>query len=68
MDPNRIGSLTQREIEVLWLLDTRLSKQEIAAVLHIPSETVERHAASIFRKLGLRTRAQSGGSRNAVNS
>jgi DNA-binding CsgD family transcriptional regulator len=59
MDPIRIDSLTQREIETLWLLDARLSTEEIATVLGISSETVRSHAASIYRKLGLRTRAYS---------
>jgi DNA-binding CsgD family transcriptional regulator len=43
--------LTRRENEVLWLLDARLSHEEIAAVLHIPPEMVETHARSIHQKL-----------------
>jgi hypothetical protein len=35
MDPLPIASLTQREIEVLHLLDARLSSSEIAKVLDI---------------------------------
>jgi DNA-binding CsgD family transcriptional regulator len=60
MNIDRIDSLTQREIEVLWLLDARLSTEEIATVLGISSETVRGHATHIYRKLGLRTRAYSG--------
>ena len=37
MDPIQIDSLTQREIETLWLLDARLSTEEIAAVLSVPT-------------------------------
>jgi LuxR family maltose regulon positive regulatory protein len=58
MDPDLIESLTWREIEVLWLLDTRLSNKEIAAVLHSSSGTVERHTSSIYRKLAIRARRE----------
>jgi LuxR family maltose regulon positive regulatory protein len=60
MDPIQIDSLTQREIEVLRLLDARLSNKEIATVLHISSGAVRSHTCRIYRKLGLRTRAYSG--------
>jgi ATP/maltotriose-dependent transcriptional regulator MalT len=56
IDPDLIESLTWREIEVLWLLDTRLSNKEIAAVLRISSGTVERHTSSISRKLAIHAR------------
>jgi ATP/maltotriose-dependent transcriptional regulator MalT len=46
-----IESLTMREIEVLQLIDAYLSIGEIAAVLHIPSQTVWRHARSVYQKL-----------------
>ena len=50
-----IESLTWGETAVLRLLDARLSKQEIAAVLHISSEAVQRHTCRIYRRLGIRT-------------
>ena len=43
-----IESFTRRETEVLWLLDAGLSIEEIAAVLGISSETVERHTSRIY--------------------
>jgi DNA-binding CsgD family transcriptional regulator len=60
MNVDRIDSLTQREIEILQLLDARLSHEEIATVLGISSEAVRRQTDRIYRKLGLRTRAYSG--------
>ena len=58
MDPDPIESLTWRETEVLRLLDARLSNEEIAAVLHTSSGTIERHTSSISRKLVIRTRRE----------
>jgi len=40
--------------EVLWLLDARLSIEEIAAIVHIPLEIVRRHVDSCYRKLPTR--------------
>jgi LuxR family transcriptional regulator, maltose regulon positive regulatory protein len=56
IDPVPIESLTSREIEVLRLLDVRLSNKEIAAVLRISPGSIERHTRSISRKLVIRTR------------
>ena len=68
MSSDRIDSLTQREIEILCLLDARLSYEQIAAVLHLPPGAIQRHAASIYRKLGIGTRVQSGACRDARSS
>jgi len=43
--------LTWREIEVLRLLDARLSNQEIAGVLLISADTVKKHTINIYQKL-----------------
>jgi LuxR family maltose regulon positive regulatory protein len=58
VDPDLIESLTSREIEVLWLLDTRLSNKEIAASLGVASGTVQRHTRTIYRKLMIGTRRE----------
>jgi DNA-binding NarL/FixJ family response regulator len=50
--------LTPRELEVLELLAEGLSPEEIAARLVISVKTVGTHIEHIFRKLGVRTRAQ----------
>lgn len=46
-------ALTERDLDVLELLEARLSHQEIAACLVISVSAVERHAASTYRKLRL---------------
>ena len=51
VDPDPGESLTRREIEVLRLLEARLSNEEIAAILHISTEAVERDTSSIYQKL-----------------
>jgi len=51
-------SLTARELEVLTLLAEGLTPDELAAQLFISNRTVGTHIQNIFRKLGVRTRAQ----------
>jgi LuxR family maltose regulon positive regulatory protein len=53
--------LTEREMEVLSLLAAGLTNREVAEKLVISPETVKRHGASIYGKLGVgnRTRAVS---------
>jgi DNA-binding NarL/FixJ family response regulator len=48
--------LTNREIEVLRLLTSGRSNQEIADELCITLNTAERHVANIYRKLHVRSR------------
>ena len=53
-----VSELTRRELEVLRLLAEGLEQGEIAKQLVISSKTVSTHTQNIFRKLGVRTRAQ----------
>ena len=57
---NSIGpaTLTNRERQVLGLIGDGLGNKEIAATLHIAGHTVRSHVASLFKKLGVRTRLQ----------
>lgn len=56
--PERISSLTPRELEVWkYISEGRLNKQ-IAADLNISSATVEFHRANLMRKLKVKTAAQ----------
>ena len=48
--------LTQREAEVLELLQQNVSTAKIAAELHVGVETVRTHARNINRKLGVTSR------------
>lgn len=53
-----LGSLSDREREVLELLAKGFTNQEIAAQLFLSVKTIETYRARIAGKLGLRTRAE----------
>jgi LuxR family transcriptional regulator, maltose regulon positive regulatory protein len=50
------SSLTERELDVLRLLEQGLSKRDIAQALFLSFNTVHSHTKSIYRKLGVFTR------------
>jgi DNA-binding NarL/FixJ family response regulator len=50
--------LSEREIEVLGLIASSCSNQQIASELNISLNTVERHSANVYRKLGVRGRVE----------
>jgi DNA-binding NarL/FixJ family response regulator len=50
---SRLDDLTERERDVLSLIAEGRSNRAIARQLHLSSRAVERHAQSIFQKLGL---------------
>ena len=52
------GGLTPRQAEVLRLLAAGMSNKQIAAELYLSPSTVERHLATIYRKLGLTGRVE----------
>ena len=51
-------SLTERELEVLRLLEKGLSKREVARSLFLSYNTIHTHTKSIYRKLGVLTRSE----------
>ena len=53
----RAGTLTRREGEVLRLVATGLSNQQIATALVVSEHTVRRHLRNIFAKIGVPSRA-----------
>jgi DNA-binding NarL/FixJ family response regulator len=57
-DINLHQVLTYREMDVLRLLDKRLTNKEIARQLGISTETVRQHTVKLFRKLHVNNRRQ----------
>jgi LuxR family maltose regulon positive regulatory protein len=53
-----VEPFTERELEVLRLLATGLSNQEIAQELVVATGTVKKHVHNIFGKLNVRNRSQ----------
>jgi LuxR family transcriptional regulator, maltose regulon positive regulatory protein len=50
--------LSERELTVLKYLATRLTTREIAAELYVSMNTLRTHTKSIYRKLGVESRAE----------
>lgn len=53
--PTRVSP---REVQILRLISKGRTTAEIASALGITQRTVKWHVANIFRKLGVRTRAE----------
>jgi LuxR family maltose regulon positive regulatory protein len=56
--PHVNEKLTNREMDVLVLMEQRLTNQEIASELSISVATIKRHAISIYRKLAAKNRRE----------
>lgn len=54
----RVGCLTQREMQVLQLLGDALSNKEIGRQLRISVETVKEHVQNVLRKIGVTDRTK----------
>jgi ATP/maltotriose-dependent transcriptional regulator MalT len=52
-----IETLTERELQLAWLVVDRKTNREIAADLFLSQKTVETHLSNIFHKMGVTTRA-----------
>ena len=50
--------LTPRQVEVLRLLEQGRSTKQIAAELHVSTETVRNHIRRLFRALGVHSRLE----------
>lgn len=50
--------LTVRETEILRLMQSTMSLNEIAGELYVSSNTIKTHARAVYRKLGVHTRAE----------
>jgi LuxR family transcriptional regulator, maltose regulon positive regulatory protein len=51
-------SLTPRETQVALAVAEGASNEEVAAALYVTPKTVEYHLTRVYRKLGLRSRAE----------
>ncbi|GAB7003190.1 hypothetical protein JCM18899A_06610 [Nocardioides sp. AN3] len=52
------AQLSPRELDVLQHLATGLSNPEVADLLNLSRHTVKQHTSAVYRKLGVRNRAQ----------
>lgn len=52
------GSLSERELEVLELIASGATNREVAAELHLSPHTIKDHTTALYRKLGVRNRAE----------
>ena len=50
--------LSDRERSVLSLIASGATNPEIAEALHLSKHTVKEHTSAVYRKLGVRNRAQ----------
>ena len=51
-----VEALTERETDVLRLLQGSLTVGEISSLLHLSTNTVKTHARAVYRKLGVHSR------------
>ena len=56
--PGLEAPLTARELSIVRLLPSALSRRDIGRELFLSLNTVKTHGRSIYRKLGVRSRAQ----------
>ena len=55
---SRVSTLTEREMEVLRYLARGMAKKEIARIMHISVNTVNRHTTSLMSKLDIHDRVE----------
>ena len=60
--------LTPRQVDVLRLLEQGRSTKQIAAELHLSTETVRNHVRRLFRALGVNTRLEAVAAARAASS
>ncbi|MCH7871049.1 MAG: response regulator transcription factor [Planctomycetes bacterium] len=54
----RISTLTEREMQVLGYIARGLAKKEIAEIMHVSVNTVDKHSAHLMRKLDIHDRVE----------
>jgi DNA-binding NarL/FixJ family response regulator len=58
LDDGPVGSLSERETEVLVLVARGHSNEQIAQELHLATSTIKRHLANIYEKIGVGSRGE----------
>ena len=58
MGDEPVGSLSERETEIVVLAARGCSNQQIAEELHLSEATVKRHLANVYQKIGVRSRSE----------
>ena len=58
MGEEPVGSLSERETEIVVLAARGLSNNQIAQELNISEATVKRHLANVYEKIGVRSRSE----------
>jgi DNA-binding NarL/FixJ family response regulator len=58
MSEGPMGTLSERESEVLVRVARGLSNHQIATDMHLAEATVKRHLANIYQKVGVRSRSE----------
>jgi DNA-binding NarL/FixJ family response regulator len=58
MSEEPVGSLSERETEIMVLTARGLSNYRIGQELHISEATVKRHLANVYQKIGVRSRSE----------
>ncbi|MBP7999458.1 MAG: response regulator transcription factor [Chloroflexi bacterium] len=53
-----VDMLTQRELAILQMIATGLSRKEIAAALYLSLNTVKTHTQNLYRKMNVHSRTQ----------
>ena len=59
-DPELLGKLTRREVEILRLVSEGLSNRQVGEILYVTDQTVKFHLANVYRKLGVGSRLEAG--------
>ena len=54
----RISTLTNREMQVLRYIASGLAKKEIAEIMHVSVNTVDKHSAHLMSKLDIHDRVE----------
>jgi DNA-binding CsgD family transcriptional regulator len=67
-DKTVLDKLSNSELNILKLISEGKTNQEIADILFISVHTVKKHISNIFKKLNLKSRAETRKYKNLINN